>query len=173
MVLERLTRSQKEEDPQKQDSDGTEFMDETNLDYADTDYLVSGTAVPEKNAEYALNRFVEDGPVSVEHFSQTLEDASDVWEAYLERDEHSPRDIDEDEAMAYGAGAAAASGGFVTNSPRYSDEVEREVEEVTEKISDSLKSEYGSSVARELGRSLLGPEEIAEAETHLRDKGRN
>jgi len=46
------------ESNQNKASDTTEFMDETNLDYVDTESMINQGAVPEKNVRYALNIMV-------------------------------------------------------------------------------------------------------------------
>lgn len=146
-------------------TDATEFMDETNLDYADTESMVEETAVPEKNVRYALNRMVEEGPVAVDDFNEVLEGASEVWTEYLQKDEHNPREISQSEANAYGAGAVGAE--FLSNAPRYSEEVEDSVNSYVDDVENSIGDEYDAGTARKLTRALLGAEETAEAELKI------
>lgn len=153
------------ESNQNKASDTTEFMDETNLDYVDTESMINQGAVPEKNVRYALNIMVEEGPVAVEDFNEALDGASEVWTEYLEKDEHNPREISQSEANAYGAGAAGA--GFLSNAPRYSGEVEDSVKSYVEEVENSLGDEYEPRTARRLTEALLGAEEKAEAELKI------
>ena len=154
------------ETEQNKASDTTEFMDETNLDYVDTESMVNQGAVPEKNVRYALNRMVEGGPVAVDDFNEALEGASEVWTEYLEKDEHNPREISQSEANAYGAGAAGA--GFLSNAPRYSNEVEDSVNSYVEEVENSIGEEYKPGTVRKLTTALLGAEEKAEAELKIK-----
>lgn len=127
----------------------------------------SAEAVPENIIDYSLDRFVTDGEISLEHFTEALEQADEVWKTYRERDKHQPRNISEREAFAYGAGAAGPE--FLTNSPRYSTEVENEVEDTREKVENELEELYDSFETRRLMDSLLGPEETAQAEKIIKE----
>ena len=144
-----------------------EFMDETDLDYVDTDHMLNGTELPEKNVRYALTRFVEDGPVRAQDFAEVLEGASEVWSEYLEEEEHNPRTVSEREADAYGAGAAGPD--LITNAPRYSEKVEESAQTYEQTVEETLDDEYGTGTARKIVSTLLGPEEKADAELQIRD----
>lgn len=137
------------------------FYDDTSLDYADTENLVSGSVVPVRNARRALERYVNQGEVSVEDFAYAVENASEVWEEYLEKEEHNPRRLSERDVDAFMAGAAGP--GFSTNAPAYSSEVENQVDEYRSEVQEELEDSYGRFTAWSLAESLIEPEEVAEA----------
>lgn len=164
MTNEKMVSSEESDEEEKPELE--DFVDETNLDYVDTDYLLNETDVPETNVRNALERFVEDGPVAIQHFAEVLEGASDVWSEYLEKDEHNPRKVTEREANAYGAGAEPD---ILTNAPRYSKEVRASVEAYENSVKEELGDEYGAQTARRIASALLGAEERADAEMQIRE----
>ena len=125
-------------------------------------------AMPESVVNYGVESFVRDGEFSLGQFTEALEEANQVWQTYREQDEHNPRTVSKKDAMAYGAGAADPS--FITNSPRYSEEVEEEVNNATENMANQFEETHSTFDTQRMMRNLLGPEETAQAELILRDE---
>jgi hypothetical protein len=160
-------------------SEDTEFDPDSYLDQKDGEseelrwlnrdelYEVAD-AVPESVVDYGVDRFVRDGDFSLEHFTEALQEVNDVWESYRESEDHSPRTVSESEAMAYGAGGADM--GFTTNAPKYSSEVDGEVSEAMENMSQRFEGLYDRFDTEKMVKSLLGSEEIAQAEVIVRNK---
>lgn len=157
--INNLLSRESEEEPVEQTV--SRFYDDTDLEFADTESLISGSTVPSKNARRALERYVKDGGVALEDFAYALEEASKVWEDYLENDDHNPRPISERQANAFAAGGAGP--GFTSNAPAYSKEVEESVEEYRSEVESQLGENYDNLTASQLTESLISPEEKAEA----------
>lgn len=161
------------------DSEETEFESDNYIDLNDSeneelrwsnrdDLYEVAESVPESVVDYGVERFVQDGEFSLGQFTEALEKANELWISYRERDEHNPRTVSEREARAYGAGAADLS--FITNSPRRSSRVEKEVDQITENMKRQFEGLHDNLDTQKMMSSLLGPEEIAQAELLLRNE---